>query len=258
MSTDQAEARSLALALERLNHKRQCAEDQLLAEALYMVEADDSLRQSGSLVLASPGWHKGLLGLVASRLVERFNKPTILLTQTDQHWEGSGRSVEDFDLYNALYRCKDHLKRFGGHRLAVGLGLEQDQLAGFCEAFEDVAEKEICQESIIPTKKVDALVRLEEITPSLMEYLQWLQPHGVGNQEPLFCCGDLQVAKSHILRNRHLQLTVRQGKTRLQCIGFNLMQSDRPFPPPKWLLFTPRWNTWRGKRRIQLHILDYC
>jgi single-stranded-DNA-specific exonuclease len=258
LSTNPAEARPLAQELERLNRKRQLVEDQLLAEALYMVETDDSFKQRSSLVLASPGWHKGLLGLVASRLVERFNKPTILLTQTDQYWEGSGRSVSTFDLYRAVYRCRDQLKRFGGHRLAVGLGLEQDQLAGFCAAFENLAKEEISQVDSLPHKRVDAMVRLEEITPRLMEYLQCMQPHGVGNPEPIFCCGDFQVEKSHILKDRHLQLTVRQGKTRLGCIGFNLMKSEQTPPAPKWLVFSPRWNTWRGKRRIQLHILDYC
>ncbi len=257
LSTDPAEARALAQELEQLNRQRQLAEDQLLAETLYLVEADDSFQQAGSLILASPGWHKGLLGLVASRLVERFNKPTILLTQVDQHWEGSGRSVGNFDLFHALDRCRDHLARFGGHRLAAGVGLRQDQLAGFRTAFEKLVKEELSHEDIRKTKKVDAVVQLEEITPELMAHLERMQPYGVGNPEPIFCCRDFGVENSLILKNRHLQLRLRQGKARLRGIGFNLMESDQSPPIPQWLLFSPRWNHWQGERHIQLHIIDY-
>ena len=257
LSTEPEEAQTLAQELEQLNRQRQTLEDQLLAEALYLIEADESHQHSNSLVLASPGWHKGLLGLVASRLAERFNKPTILLTQVDQLWQGSGRSVGNFDLYHALARCSDHLLRFGGHRLAAGLGLAQNQLAGFRAGFEKVVEEEISPEEIRRTKKVDAMVQLEEITPALMAYLERIQPYGVGNPEPIFCCRDFQVEDSQILKGSHLQLRLRQGNVRMRGIGFNLLEPHQPPPAPHWLLFCPRWNHWRGERRLQLHIIDY-
>ncbi|MGD9272714.1 MAG: single-stranded-DNA-specific exonuclease RecJ, partial [Syntrophobacterales bacterium] len=181
LSTDSAEARNLALELEELNRQRQHEEKQLLAEALYLVEANNSFEQRSSLVLASPGWHKGLLGLVASRLVERFNKPTILLTQVDQHWEGSGRSFGSFDLYQALYSCRDHLVRFGGHKQAAGLGLRKELLTEFRTAFESIVEEQMDQEDIRRTMKVDAMVHLDEITPELMTYIERMQPYGVDN-----------------------------------------------------------------------------
>jgi single-stranded-DNA-specific exonuclease len=257
LSTDPAEARNLARELEQLNRQRQLAEDKLLAETLYLIETDDSLQESSSLVLASPGWHKGLLGLVASRLVERFSKPAILLTQTDQHWEGSGRSLGGFDLYGALGRCKDHLVRFGGHRLAAGLGLRLEQLAGFRTAFEGIVKEEITQEEVPRTLSIDAMVHLEDITPGLMSYLEKMQPYGVGNPEPILCCRDFQVMNLRILKGNHLQLRLRKGKAHFDAIGFNFVDSDQPPPSPEWLFFSPRWNHWQGERRLQLHLHDY-
>ena len=258
LTTESAEAQKLAQQLEELNRQRQSVEDQLLAEALSLIEANKDHEQSSSLVLASPGWHKGVLGLVASRLTERFNKPTILLTLVDELWEGSGRSVGNFDLYQALARCRDHLVRFGGHRLAAGVGLAQSQLAGFRPAFEEVVKEGITPQDITKTKKVDAVVYLEEITPELMTYLERMQPYGVGNPEPIFCCRDFQVEDSQILKGSHLRLRLRQDKARLTGIGFNLLESDQSLPLPQCLMFSPRWNHWRGEQQIQLHIIDYC
>jgi single-stranded-DNA-specific exonuclease len=258
LSTDLAEARTLAGQIDEINRERQVAEDKLLAEVLASVEADTSFQASSSLVLASPGWHKGLLGLVASRLAERFNKPTVLLTQVDQVWEGSGRSVPAFDLHRALDCCSEHLLRFGGHRQAAGLRLKQEQLPGFREAFESMVTKEIPREDLPRILQVDSVTRLDEINPAVMTYLELMQPFGVGNPEPIFCCQDFQVEKLRILKGSHLQLRLRQGNTRLNAIGFRLLDSGQAAPVPERLLFSPRWNNWQGEKRLQLHIIDYC
>ena len=257
LTTDFAEAQKLAQQLEQLNRQRQTLENQLLVETLSLIDSNKAHRENSSLVLASPGWHKGLLGLVASRLTERFGKPTILLTQVGEIWEGSGRSVANFDLYRALARCKNHLVRFGGHRLAAGVGLAQSQLGEFRRAFEQVAQEEITPEYSQQPRKFDAMVHLEEITPLLMTHLERMQPYGVGNPEPIFCCRDFQVEDSQMLQGSHWRLRLRQGKVRLPGIGFNLLEFKQSLPLPQFLLFSPRWNHWRGERRIQLHIIDY-
>jgi len=110
---------------------------------------------------------------------------------------------------------------------------------------------------MIKTKKVDAVVNLEEITPELMTYLDRMQPYGVGNPEPIFCCQDFQLEDSQVLKGSHLRLRLRQDKARFTGIGFNLLESDQSPPLPQWLLFSPRWNHWRGERQIQLNIIDY-
>ena len=258
LCNDIEEARSLALELDQLNRDRKLMEDQLLKETMALIEANRSLRESSTLVLASSDWHKGLLGLVASRLVERFNKPTILLTQVGQVWEGSGRSFSTFDLYRALECCKKYLIRFGGHRLAAGLALEQEQYSEFCSAFEKLVREDIPQTPAQRTLKVDAVTTLEEITPELMTYVEKLQPFGVANPEPIFCCLNYEVENLRVFQGCHLQLRLRQRNTRMTAIGFNLLESDKIPLPPEKLLFSPRWNYWRGQRSIQLHIIDYC
>ena len=258
LSTDLREAHKLALQLDQLNKKRQAEENRLLTEALTLIDRDKELQENCSLVLASSGWHKGLLGLVASRLVERFNKPSILLTQVEDGWEGSGRSPGPFDLYRALDCCKEHLLRFGGHRQAAGLRLEDKQLPAFRASFEKVAKKEIPGREIPRTREVDSMASLEEINPELMAYIEQMRPFGEGNPEPTFCCQGFQVQSVRVLKDHHLLLRLRQGTARHTAIGFNLLESGQQPPHPEQLLFRPRWNYWQGKNRIQLHIVDYC
>jgi single-stranded-DNA-specific exonuclease len=258
LTTDLSEARVLARELDLLNKQRQGEEEQLLTEAHALIETNKALRDSRSLILASPHWHKGLLGLVASRLVERFNKPTILLTRSDSGWEGSGRSIDFFDLYEALRRCKEHLVRFGGHQLAVGLGVKDTKLAEFRAAFEKIAEEKLSHPGTQRVIKVDKMVRLEEITPEFVTYLEQMRPFGENNPEPIFCCQDFHIENSQPLKGRHLRLMLHQGSARLNAIGFNILESNQVLRPPERLLFSPRWNHWQGEKRLQLHIVDYC
>ena len=258
LSADLTEARSLAHELDQLNRQRRSVEEKLLAETLALIEVDRSLQKSSSVVLASPSWHKGLLGLVASRLVERFNKPAILLTQIGELWEGSGRSVRGFDLYRALKSCGQYLIRFGGHRLAAGLALKQEHITRFRLAFEQAVQAELSRTPIQRTQEVDAMARLEEITPELMTYLGQMQPFGFDNPEPVFYCQDFHVDNLLVLKGHHLQLKLRQENTRMTAIGFNLLEPNQVPLPPEKLLFSPRWNHWRGEHRLQLHIIDYC
>ena len=258
LSTDLLGARSLADELDQINCQRQVLERQLLAEVQALIEADTSLQQSSSLVLTSSAWQKGLLGLIASRLVERFNKPAILLTRVDQRWEGSGRSVSHFDIYAALERCREHLVSFGGHRLAAGLALRHEQISGFRDAFEKVAQDEIPYPPVQRIVEVDGVAQLEEITPELMFHIDQMRPFGVANPEPVFCCQEFHVETLRALKGCHLQMRLRQRNTRMTAIGFNLLESSHLPRPPERLLFSPRWNYWKGERRIQLHIVDYC
>jgi single-stranded-DNA-specific exonuclease len=254
---DPEEALDLALQLDELNRQRQSMESDLLAEVFSLVESDESLLQGRSLVLASPDWHKGLLGLAASRLVERYNKPAILLTRVVSYWEGSGRSFAPFDLYGILCRCRAHLLGFGGHQLAAGLRLRLDDLAKLRAAFEDILKESPIETGLPQPKKVDAILPLEQLTPEFMGCLELMAPYGEGNPEPVFCCYDFQVESLEVLKGYHLKLLLRQGNTRLRAIGFHLLNPDQETPHPGGLFFTARWDHWQGEKRLQLHILDY-
>jgi single-stranded-DNA-specific exonuclease len=255
LSEDAEEARTLAVKLDEINRQRQDLEERTVAQALAQVQADDPMQHRKALVLAEPAWHRGLLGLAAARLVERFNKPTILLTRGDHGWEGSGRSPAGIDLYRTLSSCRAHLRRFGGHQLAAGLSLGVEQLASFCGALEEALSQ--VDAGLPQPREADARVHLGEITPSLISYLELMGPFGEGNPEPVFCCEGFQVESLQVLKGRHLKLRLSQGDVRLTAIGFNLARSGEAPLAPRRIFASPTWNSWQGERRLELQIHDY-
>jgi single-stranded-DNA-specific exonuclease len=255
LAEDPEEARGLAAELDELNRRRQTLEEQTLAEALAQIEADGQIAHRRALVLASPAWHKGLLGLAAARLTERFARPAILLTRGGHGWEGSGRSPAGIDLYQALHSCRAHLCRFGGHQVAAGLSLAVEQLGSFRAALEET----LSQTDVIaqPPRQADAGAHLGEITPAFASCLELMGPFGEGNPEPIFCCEHFRVDRLQVLKSRHLRLGLSQGDARLGAIGFDLATPDQPPSNLKRLFFSPTWNSWRGERRLELQIHDY-
>jgi len=255
LAEDLEEARGLAAKLDELNRRRQVLEEQTVAEALSQIEADQQIAHRRVLVLASPTWHKGLLGLAAARLAERFTRPAILLTRGGQGWEGSGRSPAGIDLYRALHSCRAHLRRFGGHQFAAGLSLAVEQLGSFQTALEETLSQVDAVSP--PPREADTGAHLGEITPTLMSHLELMGPFGEGNPEPIFCCEGFRVESLQVLKGRHLRLRLSQGDARLGAVGFNLATPDQPPPTLKRLFFSPTWNSWRGERRLELQIHDY-
>jgi single-stranded-DNA-specific exonuclease len=255
LADDPEEARGLAAELDDLNRRRQTLEEQTLAEALAQIEADEQLAHRRALVLASPAWHKGLLGLAAARLAERFARPAILLTRGDHGWEGSGRSPIGIDLYQALHSCRAHLRRFGGHQLAAGLSLAVEQLDSFHAALEEALSQ--MDSAPQPPREADTGAHLGEITPAFASCLELMGPFGEGNPEPILCCQHFRVESLQVLKGRHLRLRLSQGDSRLAAIGFDLAAPDQPRPNLKRLFVSPTWNSWRGERRLELQIHDY-
>ena len=256
LAEDLEEARALAAELDELNRRRQTLEEQILAEALAQIEADEQIARRRALVLASPAWHKGLLGLAAARLAERFARPAILLTRAGHGWEGSGRSPAGIDLYQALHFCRGHLRRFGGHQLAAGLSLAGEQLSSFHAALEEALSQ---MDRVLhqPLREADTGAHLGEITPAFVSCLELMGPFGEGNPEPIFCCEHFRVERLQVLKGRHLRLGLSQGDARLGAIGFDLVTQNQPRPNLKRLFFSPTWNSWRGERRLELQIHDY-
>ena len=255
LAEDLDEARGLATELEELNRRRRSLEEQTLAEALARIEADEQIPHRRALVLASPTWHKGLLGLAAARLADRFARPAILLTRGGHGWEGSGRSPAGIDLYEALHCCRDHLRRFGGHQLAAGLSLADGQLGSFHAALEEA----LSRMDGVPQRprEADTEAHLGEITPAFVSCLELMGPFGEGNPEPIFCCEHFRVESLQVLKGRHLRLRLSQGDARIGAIGFDLATPDQPRSTLKRLFFSPTWNSWRGERRLELQIHDY-
>jgi single-stranded-DNA-specific exonuclease len=252
------EAKQLAEELERLNRERQEIEERMMAEALASVgEGADA----PALVVASPNWHLGVVGIVAARLVERFHRPAIVIAVDRQGiGKGSARTVPGFDLYRALAACRDLLDGFGGHPSAAGLTVRETRLPAFRERFCELAADWSGKEPPHPTLHLDAEVRLNEVDVRLVRELGSLHPFGAGNPEPTLAVRNLAILDARVVGEGHLKLTVRQGTSfPFDGIGFrmgSLAALGLSQRQPVDLAFVPELNRWNGLDRIQLRIRD--
>ncbi len=222
--TDDAEqARSLAGELEGLNRERQAVEDRILRDAVKQVEAlPEPGRRRRGYVLWNEEWHEGVIGIVASRLVERFGRPVVLITGSEDGWKGSGRSVARFDLHGALAACSEHLERFGGHRAAAGLSIDPARIEAFAEAFAAHADAHLTEEDLWPVTMIDAVVSGSDLTLPLAQELDRLAPFGLGNPDvTLLVPASQAVAPATVGEGKHLRFRVRQqGRDAGSAIAF--------------------------------------
>jgi single-stranded-DNA-specific exonuclease len=251
------EARRLAQVLDRANAERQGIESTILTEALKQAE---TLRDSRGLVLYAEGWHPGVIGIVASRVVERFYRPTIMIGVNDGVGKGSARSIEAFHLFDAISGCSDLLTRFGGHKYAAGLTIEAGKLPAFREAFERIAMQRLTPEDLVPRCKVDAVVTPRELDESAVEALQKLGPFGQGNPEPVLVLKH-QVARPRVLTPKtgygsaHLKLALLDAPE-VDAIGFGMADRLSLVEGPVDLAFQVGVDTFRGQRRVSLRLKD--
>lgn len=254
----EAEARALAEQLERLNRDRQQIETAIMQEALASI---DEAALPPAFVLASRGWHLGVVGIVAARLVDRFHRPAIVLSVDDRGIaKGSARTVAGFDLYHALTECRDLLKAFGGHPSAAGLTMEEGRVAELAERFQALAGSWSGEGRGAPVLHVDTEVQLDEVTLGLIRELGGLHPFGAGNPEPTLAVKSLRIMDARVVGDKHLKMTVRQGRSLpFEGIGFGMKSlSERgiAMQQPVDLAFVPELNHWNGYDRIQLRIRD--
>jgi len=253
-----AEAQRLAERLDELNRERQKIEAELMSEAVSVVNEEEL---PPALVLASRRWHVGVVGIAAARLVERFHRPTIVIA-IDEHGigKGSARTVGGFDLYQGLAACRDLLQAFGGHPSAAGVTVQESRLDEFRERFAAVVRGWTKGAAAVPTLHVDAEVQLSEVTAKLIKEIGAFHPFGAGNPEPIFAVKGLEVMESRTVGEKHLKMTVRQGRSLpFDSIGFGMKSLlDRGIPDrtPLDLAFLPELNRWNGYDRIQLRIRD--
>jgi len=255
---DVTRAQQLAAELDQENRARQMIEQEILDEAIRRIETDADFAARRSIVLASPEWHPGVIGIVASRLVERYYRPTVLMAidGTTGRGRGSGRSIRGFNLHAAFKACQQSLEGFGGHRMAAGLSIREDQVAGFAEQFETAVRAETRPEDFVPETFIDSELSLDDVNDALLEDLGRLEPHGSGNPEPIFLARDVTVVSRRIVGENHLKLYLRQGSRALSAIGFGM--SDAPVQEGAALdvLFSPEHNEWNGNTSIQLRLRD--
>ena len=211
-------ADEIAVYLEQQNRARQTIERKILEEAIAQAtELKSTHEDCRGIVLGAAGWHPGVIGIVASRIVERFNRPTIMVALGDEIGQGSGRSIAGFHLAQALDACHDHLEAHGGHEMAAGLKLQPSKFEDFRAAFCEYASQTIQPEILVPQLHLDTLAELQHVTHALVIDLKRLGPFGHGNRKPLLCCRGVTLASPPRRVGKtgdHLQLFVRQGETR--------------------------------------------
>jgi single-stranded-DNA-specific exonuclease len=250
-------ARPLAQALDAANLERREIEQRILGEAIQQADGRPDAR---GLVLSSDGWHPGVIGIVASRVVERFHRPTVLIALKDGVGRGSARSVDGFHLVGALQECSAHLLKFGGHKQAAGLALEESQLSEFSRAFEQVAARSLSEEDVLPRCRVDAVVSLSELDRQSIQGIDALAPFGSGNPEPVFASQGL-TARPRVLANKreglagHLKLLL-ESAPHLDAIGFGMSDRAVLAQGPVDLAYQLSVEQWNGRERISLKLRD--
>lgn len=268
ISIDQDEMRRLAKEINDDNLERRELDKQITIEALGQIEADENYHLRSSTVVFDPTWHKGVVGIVASRLIEKYYRPTIVLTESNGVIGGSARSVANFDLYQALSECEDLLEQFGGHKHAAGMTLKKENLEAFRNRFDLVVKKYLNSENKNPIQNIDVQIDLNEIhgnedpykIPRLKRIIESFEPHGPGNMKPVFLTSNLFARDSRVLKEEHLKLKIIQPNSKLayDAIGFNLAHKEFETASgiPFEMAYTLETNEFNGKKSIQFNIKD--
>lgn len=260
ISDNPAEAGEFSKKINDTNSQRRDLDFGITDEALMTLEADPITPYRRTTVVFNANWHKGVVGIVASRLIEKYYKPTIVLTESNGLVTGSARSVKDFDVYTAIENCSYLLEQFGGHKFAAGLTLKPDNLLAFQEAFEKEVAQSITEEMLVPVVEIDLEINLDSINDKLLRILNQFAPHGPHNMTPVFCSrGVLDTGFAKIVGSNHLKLEVYQPNTRLtkiDAIAFNKGDYLNFFKRniPMDIVYKIKTNEFRGVTSIQLII----
>jgi len=248
--------RELAELLDGFNRERQAIEKETLEQAVTSLESgvDDT---PSSIVLADTRWHPGVIGIVASRLVERYHRPTVLISLDGEQGKGSARSIRGFHLYQALELCRERLLGFGGHAYAAGLSIAEGEVTEFARVFEQVARESLSPDDLLPRLGHDGEVLLEDLDPATVGELGRLAPFGMGNPEPAFVVRSVRIQQATVVGGDHLRFVARQDGYSLPCIAFGMAARQGELSGPMDLLFSPTINEWKGRFDVQLQIRDF-
>lgn len=260
LSKDGLSADDESFIINAQNTERKNADQNITAEALAIIQESEVLLQKKTTVLFQEHWNKGVIGIVASRLIETYYRPTIVLTESNGKYTGSARSVVGFDLYEALCSCSDLLEQFGGHKYAAGLTLRPENLTSFQDRFEEVVSQSINPNLLIPEVKIDTEISLSQIDGKFYRVLAQMAPFGPQNMTPVFLTRNVEmIGFPQIVGSKHLKLNIKQqNSTIFETIGFNLAKYAEILKPnkPFSICFCIEENVWKEKRRLQLNIKD--
>lgn len=259
-------AENLEVALSKIkkvqenNDTRKEVDKDITDEAFYILENDETLLTKKSTVLFRPHWHKGVIGIVASRLIEKYHKPTIILTASNGKGVGSGRSVPGFDLHDAIDKCSEHIIQFGGHKYAAGLTIELEQIDAFIEKFEEVVQNNITDELLIAPIEIDAEIEFSDINDKFYNILEQMAPFGPQNMRPTFMTKDVyDTGFSKIVKESHLKINLlKDGQNPVNGVGFGMarlfeVMNEKETFDVCYQLYP---NDWNGQTKIELRLKD--
>ena len=253
------EALHWAEQLHADNDNRKEADMSITEEALSIIENDEVMVNRRSTVLFQPHWHKGVVGIVASRLIDHYYRPTIILTQSGEYVAGSARSVSGFNVYEAIHQCRDLLLGYGGHFYAAGMTLENDKVDAFKEKFEEVVQASIHPELLVPEIVIDAEITLMDIKQSFYDILCQMEPFGPDNLRPVFVAKKVyNTGWSKVVKENHIRFVLQQGTAKITGIGFNMAEKMPLLEAGKAVdvVFKLDENEWNGEKSLQLKVLD--
>ncbi|MDD5096861.1 MAG: single-stranded-DNA-specific exonuclease RecJ [Candidatus Omnitrophica bacterium] len=259
MSQNALEAQELASQLDQFNRQRQKIEAKILEEAEEMINREMNFKEQKIIVIAKDDWHQGVLGIVASKLADRFYRPAIVISLNDKLCKGSARSIENFHLFDALVDCKEFLNSFGGHAHAAGLLITRDNIDEFRKSINKLAHERLDLKDLLPSMDIDAELMFSDLNESMVRELETLEPFGMGNPEPVFYTRALKLkGQVQSLSRETLKFWATDGITTCQVIGFgmssllnSLMQAES-FD----LVYTPRIDSWRQEESMILEAKD--
>ncbi len=259
IETDNQKALVLAEMLHSDNTDRREADSAITTEALDMIRQDPEAAHQKTTLVYQEHWHKGVVGIVASRLIETYYRPTIVLTRSGDYLAGSARSVAGFNLYEAIHACREHLLGYGGHFAAAGMTLLPEKLIDFRMAFEKEVSTRITDDLLIPEIIIDAEIQFSDITPNFYSILTQMEPFGPDNMRPVFIAKNVyDTGFSKIVKEQHIRFVLKQNGITLTGIGFNMaekfpiVQSGNPIN----IVFTIDENEWQGEKNLQLKMID--
>lgn len=257
LTKDIAEAKKITKKLNEYNAERQETEKRIYEEVIEMINKDN-ITTKNTIVLGSENWHHGVIGIVASKITEKFFKPTILVCFEEGNGKGSGRSVPGFDLHGALNNCIDVLDKYGGHEMAIGLSVSSEKFEVFKEKFEEIAEKNNVSE-ILPVIKIDCQITKADFNEEEVKQISMLEPFGEQNKQPIFIYKNLKIDSIRTLsEGKHLKMNLRDGNFVLNAIGFNLGELAEEFliGDKVDVVGTLEINKFNGIETIQINLRD--
>jgi single-stranded-DNA-specific exonuclease len=255
LTQDQAEATELAEFLDKQNRERQEVEKQIFAAAEEKISQEFDSKSDAAIVVFERGWHPGVLGIVASRIAHKYHRPAIVIGVDENGiGKGSGRSIEGFNLVQALTRCADKIDKYGGHEMAAGLTIQEKNLDLFAKQFRREARELLSDEDLQPRLQIDHEISFSELDFDFLGWHERLQPFGNGNPQPLFFAREVEsVAAPRVVGERHLQLRLRQRNYHRRAIFFGAAADELPKQP--WdIAFRVRPDEYEGERRLEMRV----